>query len=68
MASPLIVIPARIRSELGIEEGSELVALVEGEAVGRLQGFRFVPETGAVEVDRKALVNAAHRALRTEIA
>jgi AbrB family looped-hinge helix DNA binding protein len=28
-----VVIPARIRSELGIEEGTELVALVEGEAV-----------------------------------
>ncbi len=28
-----IVIPAGIRRELGIEEGSELVALVEGEAV-----------------------------------
>jgi AbrB family looped-hinge helix DNA binding protein len=27
------VIPAGIRRELGIEEGSELVALVEGEAV-----------------------------------
>jgi AbrB family looped-hinge helix DNA binding protein len=28
-----VVIPATIRHELGIEEGSELVALVEGEAV-----------------------------------
>jgi AbrB family looped-hinge helix DNA binding protein len=28
-----VVIPAEIRRELGIEEGSELVALVEGEAV-----------------------------------
>lgn len=28
-----IVIPAGIRRALGIEEGSELVALVEGEAV-----------------------------------
>jgi AbrB family looped-hinge helix DNA binding protein len=28
-----IVIPAGIRRELGIEEGSELVVLVEGEAV-----------------------------------
>jgi AbrB family looped-hinge helix DNA binding protein len=28
-----VVIPSRIRRELGIEEGSELVALVEGEAV-----------------------------------
>ena len=28
-----IVIPAGIRRSLGIEEGSELVALVEGEAV-----------------------------------
>ena len=28
-----VVIPAGIRRTLGIEEGSELVALVEGEAV-----------------------------------
>jgi AbrB family looped-hinge helix DNA binding protein len=28
-----VVIPARIRRELDIREGSELVALVEGEAV-----------------------------------
>ena len=28
-----VVIPAGIRRRLGIEEGSELVALVEGEAV-----------------------------------
>lgn len=28
-----VVIPAAIRRRLGIEEGSELVALVEGEAV-----------------------------------
>ena len=28
-----VVIPAEIRQELGIHEGSELVALVEGEAV-----------------------------------
>lgn len=28
-----VVIPAGIRRELGIEEGSELVALVEGDAV-----------------------------------
>lgn len=28
-----VVIPARIRRELRIEEGSELAALVEGEAV-----------------------------------
>ena len=28
-----VVIPASIRRELGIDEGSELVALVEGESV-----------------------------------
>lgn len=28
-----VVIPARIRRQLGITEGAELVALVEGEAV-----------------------------------
>jgi AbrB family looped-hinge helix DNA binding protein len=28
-----VVIPAGIRRELGIEEGSELVALIEGDAI-----------------------------------
>lgn len=28
-----VVIPAEIRRELGIEEGSELVAMVEGQAL-----------------------------------
>ena len=28
-----VVLPAPLRRELGIEEGSELVALVEGEAI-----------------------------------
>jgi AbrB family looped-hinge helix DNA binding protein len=32
-----VVIPAGIRRELGIEEGTELVALVEGQAVVLVQ-------------------------------
>jgi AbrB family looped-hinge helix DNA binding protein len=32
-----VVIPAEIRRELGIEEGTQLVALVEGQAVVLVQ-------------------------------
>ncbi len=42
--------------------------LVEGELVGRLDGFRFVPEPVTVREDHRALMNAARRALRGEIA
>jgi ATP-dependent RNA helicase SUPV3L1/SUV3 len=43
------------------------VVLVEGERVGRLEGFRFLPdETGSAE-EAKALLSAAQRALRSEL-
>jgi ATP-dependent RNA helicase SUPV3L1/SUV3 len=41
---------------------------VEGEYVGRLDGFRFVPDTTATHAERRALIAAASRALQAEIA
>jgi ATP-dependent RNA helicase SUPV3L1/SUV3 len=58
-----------------LRSGAELLAavtrdgevLVEGESVGRLEGFRFAPaEDGSAE-EAKALMSAALRALRSEI-
>ena len=57
-----------------LKEGEELLGavrrngevLVEGEFVGRLEGFRFLPDTGGSE-DLPALMTAARRALATEI-
>jgi ATP-dependent RNA helicase SUPV3L1/SUV3 len=42
--------------------------LVEGEHVGHLEGFRFVPDRGAAEMDAPALLAAARRALGGDIA
>jgi ATP-dependent RNA helicase SUPV3L1/SUV3 len=40
---------------------------VEGQPVGRLQGFRFTPEAGATGAEAKALSAAALKALASEI-
>jgi ATP-dependent RNA helicase SUPV3L1/SUV3 len=42
--------------------------VVEGAAVGRLEGFRFVPDPATKGEDMRALVSAARMALRGEIA
>lgn len=42
--------------------------LVEGEPVGRLDGFRFTPLDPSSSDDAKALMSAALRALKSEIA
>ncbi len=41
--------------------------LVEGEYVGHLEGFRFVADTSVQGEEARALLNAARRALRSEI-
>jgi len=41
--------------------------LVEGQYVGRLNGFRFEPDVTAAREDGKALIAAANRALRAAI-
>ncbi len=42
--------------------------VVEGASVGRLDGFRFVPDPGTKGDDMKALIAAARIALRGEVA
>jgi ATP-dependent RNA helicase SUPV3L1/SUV3 len=42
--------------------------VVEGEYVGRLAGFRFVPDRGATAEETRTLLAAANRVLRGEIA
>ena len=42
--------------------------IVEGQFVGRLEGFRFVPDTHASVAERRQLIGAANRILRSEIA
>ena len=49
-----------------VTEAGEVV--VEGEFVGRLEGFRFNPDGTSMGDDRRALVSAAARALKGEIA
>ena len=42
--------------------------VVEGEYVGRIEGFRFVPDRADSSEERRALTTAANRVLRREIA
>lgn len=58
-----------------IEQGGDLLAgvrangevVVEGQEVGILQGFRFVPDDKASGQDYKAVMSAARNALKPEI-
>ena len=58
-----------------MRDGRELISavtragevLVEGESVGRLDGFRFIPGETSSPEEAKALMTAALRALRAEI-
>ena len=40
---------------------------VEGEHLGRIEGFRFVPDTTEGHADQKAVLSAALRALRQDL-
>lgn len=40
---------------------------VEGEHLGRIEGFRFVPDTTEGQTDQKAVLSAALRALRQDL-
>ncbi len=57
-----------LKEDLVSEISSEGEVTVEGHYVGRLQGFRFVPDPRAGGVDGKALRAAAAKALRVMIA
>jgi ATP-dependent RNA helicase SUPV3L1/SUV3 len=50
----------------GVRADGEVV--VEGHAVGQLEGFRFVPDAPDRSEEARSLLNAARRALRDEIA
>jgi ATP-dependent RNA helicase SUPV3L1/SUV3 len=60
----------------GLKGGGELLAavsrtgevLVEGEYIGRLDGFSFIPDAAVHSEDARQLLSAARRALRREIA
>jgi ATP-dependent RNA helicase SUPV3L1/SUV3 len=59
-----------------LDDGDDLMAavtragdvLVEGEFVGRIEGFRFVPDATTGDDDARALLTAASRALRDDMA
>ncbi|WP_167525200.1 helicase-related protein [Roseomonas genomospecies 6] len=50
----------------GVRADGEVV--VEGHPVGRLEGFRFVPDAPERSEEAKSLLTAARRALREEVA
>ena len=56
------------RAELLGAVNSKGEVLVEGQFIGRLDGFRFFPDETALREDRRALLAAANRALRQDIA
>ena len=58
----------RDREELMAAVNHEGEVTVEGEYVGRLMGFRFVPDPRAQGIHGKALRTAASRALTSELA
>ncbi len=54
-------------SELEASVASDGEVLVEGHGVGRLEGFRFVPETGTGGFEARTLRAAADRAVAAEV-
>lgn len=52
--------------ELFTKIGEDGLVEVEGQEVGRLEGLRFVPETGAGKFADKVLIAAAEKALQEE--
>ena len=59
----------RLRDEgemtTSVAEAGEVT--VEGEHLGRIEGFRFVPDTTGEQTDQKAVLSAALRALRQDL-
>ena len=59
----------RLRDEgemtTSVAEAGEV--MVEGEHLGRIEGFRFVPDTTEGQTDQKAVLSAALRALRENL-
>ncbi|TXL74851.1 helicase [Vineibacter terrae] len=63
----LLVRKLKLPEELmtGVSETGEVT--VEGERLGRIEGFRFAPETARDEADQRTVLSAALRALRQEL-
>ncbi len=63
----LLVRKLKLPEELmtGVSETGEVT--VEGERLGRIEGFRFAPEAARDEADQKTVLSAALRALRQEL-
>jgi ATP-dependent RNA helicase SUPV3L1/SUV3 len=59
----------RLRDEgemtTSVAEAGEVI--VEGEHLGRIEGFRFVPDATPEQTDQKAVLTAALRALRENL-
>ena len=59
----------RLRDEgemtTSVAEAGEVI--VEGEHLGRIEGFRFIPDTTEGQTDQKAVLSAALRALRENL-
>ena len=55
-------------SQLNVEVGTDGIVSVEDQAIGRLDGFRFVVDPGARRGERKRLLAAAEQRLPTELA
>lgn len=55
------------RDDLLAVVGTDSDVVVEGEFVGHLDGFRFVPDANSAAEGRRALMAAANKALRSEI-
>lgn len=59
----------------GLDTGAPMAAavnakgevIVEGHTVGHLEGFRFAADTAAAGEDARAILNAASRALRSDV-
>ncbi len=63
----LLVRKLKLPEELmtGVSETGDVT--VEGERLGRIEGFRFAPEAARDEADQKTVLSAALRALRQEL-
>lgn len=65
-AAALTRLKDRVSLSAMVEPDGDVV--IEGQFVGRLEGFRFLPDASGSHSERRALVGAANRVLRGEIA
>ncbi len=63
----LLVRRLRDEGEMTSSVASAGEVTVEGEHLGRIEGFRFVPDTTEGHADQKAVLSAALRALRQDL-